>query len=127
MKYLIDTHVFLWATTEPEKLPKRVESLIKDPGSDILVSVVVPWELAIKTNSGKLPGAALLRDFEQRVLRLRFLMEGIQTAQAIRSGLLPFHHRDPFDRLLAAQSLEMNIPLLSRDAVFDRYGVHRIW
>jgi PIN domain nuclease of toxin-antitoxin system len=56
-----------------------------------------------------------------------FISIPIDPLHAIRSGLLPFHHRDPFDRLLAAQSLEMGIPLISIDAIFDRYGVERIW
>lgn len=56
-----------------------------------------------------------------------FIVIGIDPLHAIRSGLLPFHHRDPFDRLLAAQSLEMNIPILSRDRQLDLYGVSRIW
>jgi len=60
-------------------------------------------------------------------MRYGFAMQAIQTAHAVRSGLLPFHHRDPFDRLLAAQSLDLNIPLVSRDAMFDLYRVHRIW
>jgi len=54
-------------------------------------------------------------------------MLGVQTSDVIRSGLLPFHHSDPFDRLLAAQSLNLNIPVISRDSVFDQYGVTRIW
>jgi PIN domain nuclease of toxin-antitoxin system len=126
MSFLIDTHTFLWASTAPEKLFKVEDGVLSDPNSTILVSVVVPWELAIKTNSGNLQAAKLLTDIEERVLRMGFFMQGVQTSEVIRSGLLPFHHRDPFDRLLAAQSLELDIPLISRDAVFDQYGVKRI-
>ena len=127
MTLLIDTHVYLWVTTAPEKLSKTAEALLKSPDNEILVSVVLPWELAIKTNSGKLNASRILGDFEQRVLGLGFRMQAILTSNAIRSGLLPFHHRDPFDRLLAAQSLDMSMPLISRDAVFDVYGVQRLW
>ena len=83
--------------------------------------------MAIKTNSGKLKAAKLLTDFEERILRMGFSMLGVQTSDVIRSGLLPFHHSDPLDRLLAAQSLNLNIPVISRDSVFDQYGVTRIW
>ncbi len=127
MPLLIDTHVYLWVTTAPEKLSKAAAGLLKDPVNTILVSVVVPWEMAIKTNSGKLNAGRVLGNFEQRVLRLGFRMQEIQTSHAVLSGLLPFHHRDPFDRLLAAQSLELKLPLISRDTVFDQYGVRRIW
>lgn len=127
MTYLVDTHTLLWCATEPEKLSRSAAEIVYDFNSVILVSTVVPWELAIKTNTGKLDAAKLITEFEQRMLRLGFLTQQIETSHAIRSGLLPFHHRDPFDRLLAAQSLEMNVPILSRDRQLDLYGVHRIW
>jgi len=127
MTFLIDTHIFLWAVTAPENLSAAVARLLRDPGNEILVSVVVPLELAIKTNTGKLDAAAILGDFDARVLGFGFEIQGIDTSHAIRSGLLPFHHRDPFDRILAAQSLELDCPLISRDTIFDLYGVHRVW
>jgi PIN domain nuclease of toxin-antitoxin system len=74
-----------------------------------------------------LNAAGLLVDFENRETSAGFVFTGITTTQAIRSGLLPLHHKDPFDRLLAAQALDLRIPLVSRDPVFDLYGVKRIW
>jgi PIN domain nuclease of toxin-antitoxin system len=87
---------------------------LTDTSHEILISIATPWELAIKTGIGKLNAAALLVDFEGR-------------ETAIRSGLLPIHHKDPFDRLLAAQALDLRIPIVSRDSVFDLYAVSRIW
>jgi PIN domain nuclease of toxin-antitoxin system len=98
-----------------------------DPSNSILISSVVPWEIAIKVNTGKLPANAFLADFHNSLRRNNFTAIGIDPVHAIRSGLLPFHHRDPFDRLLAAQSLELNLPLLTKDLIFDSYSVKRIW
>ena len=72
-------------------------------------------------------GAALLVDFEKRESAVGFSIAHLTVAQAVRSGLLPRHHRDPFDRLLIAQALDLGIPILSSDRVFDLYGVQRIW
>jgi PIN domain nuclease of toxin-antitoxin system len=69
----------------------------------------------------------LATDFFRVLRKLDFSFLQIHPRHAIRSGLLPFHHRDPFDRLLAAQSLELAVPLASIDTVFDRYGVERVW
>jgi PIN domain nuclease of toxin-antitoxin system len=78
-------------------------------------------------NTGKMPSHVLATDFSNVVKAQRFTALQIDPLHAIRSALLPFHHRDPFDRLLAAQSLELAAPIVSKDAVFDRYGVTRIW
>ncbi len=78
-------------------------------------------------NSGKMQPHKLATDFLRVVESERFTFIEVHPLHAIRSGLLPFHHRDPFDRLLAAQSLELGVPLISRDTIFDRYGVQRIW
>ena len=127
MKYLLDTHTYLWYRSAPELLPAVVFHLIVDPSHDMLISVVTPWELAIKTGIGKLSVNELLVDFEKRETAAGFAIEGITTSQAIRGGLLPLHHRDPFDRLLAAQALDLNVPIISRDRIFALYGVQRVW
>lgn len=127
MKYLLDTHTYLWYRSSPSVLPAAVLDLLTDTSHEILISTATPWELAIKTGIGKLKAAGLLMDFESRELAAGFVFAGITNAHAIRSGLLPLHHRDPFDRLLAAQALDLRIPIVSRDRVFDLYGVQRIW
>jgi PIN domain nuclease of toxin-antitoxin system len=127
MTYLLDTHTYLWFRTATGKLPAPILDLLTDTRRSLLISVVTPWEMAFKTGIGKLHVAGLLIDMESRETAAGFTFASITTAQAIRSGLLPGHHRDPFDRLLAAQALELGATLLSRDRVFDLYGVKRIW
>jgi PIN domain nuclease of toxin-antitoxin system len=124
MKYLLDTHTLLWALEAPESLPDSVRAILEDPSSSLLISIATPWELAIKTDSGKLDAKALLDQFEQ--LSGYDLLE-TRASQVIRAGFLPDVHRDPFDRLLAAQAIDLRLTLLSRDTIFDRYGVKRIW
>ena len=127
MRLLLDTHTVLWWLDSPGKLGKAGHSLIADPNNEVMISPVVPWEIAIKANKYKAIPHALVTDFLNVMRKQDFVPIQITPLQAIRSGMLPFHHRDPFDRLLAAQSLELGVPLLSIDAVFDRYGVERIW
>lgn len=127
MRFLLDTHTTIWALDAPSRLGLKGRYLIEDLSNDILISPVVPWELAIKANKGKIPLHPLVTDFHKVIQKQEFISIQIDPVHAIRSGLLPLHHRDPFDRLLAAQSLELGVPIISIDAVFDRYGVERIW
>jgi PIN domain nuclease of toxin-antitoxin system len=127
VKLLLDTHAAIWALDSPERLGRRGRQLVADPTNEVLISAIVPWEIAIKMNSGKMAPHVLATDFLQVLKEVEFTFIEIHPLHAIRSGLLPFHHRDPFDRLLAAQSLELAVPLISKDTIFDRYGVERIW
>ena len=127
MTYLLDTHTFLWLLGAPEMLPAKVLKIVEDPSAVLALSIVTPWEMAIKTAIGKLDAADILDDFDAVAARGRFTILGPVARQAIHSGRLPFHHRDPFDRLLVAQALELGIPIISHDRVFDLYGVQRIW
>jgi PIN domain nuclease of toxin-antitoxin system len=127
MIYLLDTHVFLWLVNTPDVLPDRVIQIIQDRSASVLVSLIVPWEIAIKVKTGKLNAADILSDFESKVIQSHFTMLGATVGQAILSGGLPLHHRDPFDRLLIAQALDLKVPIVSRDSIFDLYGVQRIW
>jgi PIN domain nuclease of toxin-antitoxin system len=127
MTYLLDTHAFIWILNTPEVLTARIQSIVEDRLATLLISIATPWEMAIKVASGKLDAADILDDFEGAVARGRFTVLETTVRQAIRSGRLPLHHRDPFDRLLAAQALDLRIPIVSCDRVFDLYGVQRIW
>jgi PIN domain nuclease of toxin-antitoxin system len=127
VRLLLDTHTALWWLDSPGKLGKTGYGLIADPGNELLISPVIPWEIALKANKYKTRPHALVTNFLHVIQEQGFTAIQIDPLQAIRSGLLPFHHRDPFDRLLAAQSLELGVPLISVDAIFDRYGVERIW
>jgi PIN domain nuclease of toxin-antitoxin system len=127
MKYLLDTHILLWWFTRPKALPPALLNLLEDRAQKLLVSVAAPWELAIKTNTGKLDAGKILRELATGQLRFELEMVPAELSHVIRAGMLPLHHRDPFDRLMVAQALELGIPIISRDAVFDLYGVKRVW
>lgn len=127
MKFLLDSHTFLWIMETPGRLSDRVRQIVEDRGSALFVSIATPWELAIKTNSGKMNAAKILNEFDRTIFSAGYELLETKVSHVIRAGTLPVHHRDPFDRLLAAQSLELRLPLLSRDKVFDLYGVKRIW
>ena len=127
MTYLLDTHTFIWLVSDPEVLPDPVLEAIRNPAATILVSIVVPWEIAIKTKIGKLNGEEVLKDFESKCSKSKLSLLQTSVQQVIRAGSLPLHHRDPFDRLLIAQAFELGVPILSNDVVLDSYGVSRTW
>ena len=91
------------------------------------MSVVTPWELAIKNGLGKLNCGALLDEFDFYVLEQGFLVLPIEIQHAIRTGALPHHHRDPFDRMLVAQAQTEGLAIVSSDPIFEHYGVPRVW
>jgi PIN domain nuclease of toxin-antitoxin system len=126
MTVLIDTHVFLWWVTDDQRLSKRARSTIAAETS--LLSVASCWEMAIKAALGKLAVPRPLDRFLQTQIELNGFALLPLTLEAL--GVLadlPFHHRDPFDRLLAAEATHAGLPIVSSDPVFRRYGVRRIW
>ena len=127
MTYLLDTHTFLWFLRKPSSLPSRVRKLVESSSTTLAVSLATPWEISIKTSAGKLDAADIVKDFESILMHGRFNLTMPTLAQVVRSGSLPWYHRDPFDRLIAAQTLELGWSLLSKDLIFDAYGVRRIW
>jgi len=102
--------------------------VIDDPRNDVLVSAASAWEITTKHRLGKLPGADVVaHDIMTAIENHGFQPLAITVAHAERAGRLPGPHRDPFDRMLIAQSLAHDLPLVSNDSYFDRYGVRRIW
>jgi PIN domain nuclease of toxin-antitoxin system len=93
----------------------------------MVVSAMVPWELAIKTNTGKFDSEVLLSQWNEILDAQGFSELPIDSRHAIRAGLLPRHHKDPFDRVLVAQAQATGWPIISADLVFEAYGVRRIW
>lgn len=124
---VVDTHVLWWWFTSNSKLSSAARNALTETGNAVYVSAAVAWELAIKTTSGKLDAHAILADFPALLLQRGFRRLAISTDHALRAGQLPLHHRDPFDRMLVAQAHALNFPIVSADAIFDRYGVQRIW
>ena len=128
MRALLDTSSFLWFIAGSDSLSIKARDLIVDMNNDLFLSVASLWEIAIKMSIGKLK---LLRSFEQIVpaqLEENFInilpIELNHLSQIIE---LPFHHRDPFDRLIIAQSMTEGLPVISRDASFQMYPVEVIW
>ena len=124
---LVDTHVLLWWLGAPKRVIGDAREALQDSANRIYVSAAVAWELAIKVNFGKLEALDVVAEFNQVLLGRGFRRLSISTDHAIRAGLLPRHHHDPFDRMLIAQSQALNCPIVSADTVFDAYGVRRIW
>lgn len=128
MQALLDTHALLWWLLDEVALMRRAHKVIEETTNDIFVSAASAWEIATKMRLGKLPQATeLVADFSGCLRRGAFETLPISAEHAIRAGLLPGPYRDPFDRMLAAQAQAENLPIISNDAVFDAYGVRRIW
>jgi PIN domain nuclease of toxin-antitoxin system len=128
MRILLDTHALLWWLNDSASLPASARKTIADSENEILVSAASGWELATKVRIGKLPsGAVLAQDFAGYLQRAGFEELVITIEHAVRAGLLPGHHKDPFDRMLVAQSQAENVPILSNDSKFDEYSVRRLW
>jgi PIN domain nuclease of toxin-antitoxin system len=128
MTLLLDTHAVLWFWWADPQLSGTASAAISDPGNRKLVSPATPWEVAIKVSLKKLDlGGPYRGFFPQHMLRNNFEWLPITDDHLAGVVNLPFHHRDPFDRLPAAQALAEAIPLVSADATFDAYGVPRIW
>ena len=128
MRLLLDTHTFLWWIDDSLQLSRRARSAIGREGNECLVSLASCWEVAIKASLGKLHIAVPLERFIPEQLAInRFQLLGIELGHVTRVARLAFHHRDPFDRLLAAQAIEEDLTVVSADPVFRRYAVKRIW
>lgn len=128
MRVLMDTHVFLWWVEGDRTLPPKARDALADPGNECLLSMASVWELAIKASLGKLKLALPVRRYvADHVAANAFRLLDIGLPHVGRVEALPFHHRDPFDRLLAAQALEEKLPVITADPVFRKYGVKRVW
>ena len=128
MKVLLDTHTLLWAVLSPDALSPKVAAIISDETNVTLVSAASAWEIATKVRIGKLPEAEQFeRDFLDIIDEAGYQLLSIDAASALRSGRLSSDHRDPFDRILAAQALADDIPILSMDHKLDSFGIRRIW
>ena len=128
MKLLLDTHAFLWFVLDDPRLSTHAKALIADPGNDITMSPASCWEIAIKISLGKYqlnePYQALM---ERELITNHFQLLPIEVKHIARLTTLPFHHRDPFDRLLVAQAIAEDLPLVSGDATLDAYPITRRW
>jgi PIN domain nuclease of toxin-antitoxin system len=125
---LLDRHAFLWFVNADSKLSKTAKALIEDPANRKSVSIATCWEIAIKSGLGKLTLGEKAATFLPRELATNhFDLLDISLGHAIFVESLPHFHRDPFDRLLIAQSIVESISIVSNEVQFDAYGVTRLW
>jgi PIN domain nuclease of toxin-antitoxin system len=127
VKALLDTHVVVWWLEDADRLSRRAATLLADRDNTILISAAVGWELAIKISLGKMKPRSILEGLDHLLAQEAFSELPITLEMAVRAGLLPPHHRDPFDRMLVAQAQSLNAPIVSADAILDKYGVRRLW
>jgi PIN domain nuclease of toxin-antitoxin system len=128
VRILLDTHVFLWWNEASPELSKRAYALLSDPRNTLLLSVVSAWELVLKMQTGKLK----LPEPASVYVPTRIAHYGIESLEVtlqhvLRCDSLPLYHRDPFDRLLIAQSLVEEVPILTADPLIRKYSVEVLW
>ena len=124
MKLLLDTHTFLWFVNDSPKLSNHLKDLIEDTNNISYLSVASLWEMSIKSNLSKLTLDPNYEEFVDReVTTSAIQLLNIKLEHLRVNSTLPFHHRDPFDRLIIAQSMAENIPIVSVDSAFDKYSV----
>ncbi len=128
MKFLLDTHTFLWFIEDSPKLSATARRLIEEPSNERLFSIASVWEIAIKINVGRLNLSQPFEILIPQQLSLNSIdLLGIEIAHTAAITSLPLYHRDPFDRLLIAQAMVEQIPLVSVDTAFDAYPVTKLW
>ncbi len=124
---MLDTHAFLWFTQDAPELPESLRKVIADPGNVIRTSIVSFWEIGIKVGIGKLPLQHDLLGLEAIAASQSIEIVPITVPAIYQAQNFPFHHKDPFDRLIAATAITNGDMLLSMDTIFDAYGVARFW
>jgi PIN domain nuclease of toxin-antitoxin system len=125
---LLDTHAFLWFILDDPQLSTQSDQVISDRTNTIAISPASYWEIAIKISIGKYSLPEPYDTFiEREIVTNDFCILPILTQHTSTLISLPFHHKDPFDRLLIAQAITENIPIVSNDSILGKYPVHRIW
>jgi PIN domain nuclease of toxin-antitoxin system len=128
VRLLLDTHTLIWWMTDDAHLSKSARALIEQKSNSSVVSAVSAWEIATKVRLGRLPTAAhLAQNFVPDLTREGIEILHISAEHGILAGSLPGPHKDPFDRMLIAQALLENVPIVSNDKALDGYHVKRIW
>lgn len=128
MRILLDTHAFLWWVTDDPRLCAAARAAIGDDTNGVLVSAASAWEIATKHRLGKLgEAAAAVARFAELVAADGFEHLPVSYLHALKAGSYPSAHRDPFDRMLAAQSALEGLPLVTRDPAFDDFGIQTLW
>ena len=128
MKALLDTQALIWAGQSPELLGTSARATISDGLSELLVSAASAWEIATKVRIGKLPEAKALESrFLEEMVASGYTLLPVTAEHALLAGRLVGAHRDPWDRMIAAEAVALDIPVISIDPQLDAFGVRRIW
>jgi PIN domain nuclease of toxin-antitoxin system len=129
VRLLLDTHTFLWALLDPALIPKATRDRIADARSELLVSAASAWEIGTKFRLGKLDGAqSVVHGYAAHLRRLRAEEVLITSQHALTAGMLTWDHRDPFDRLIAAQSMIESVPVVTADEKLAAFaGIRTMW
>ncbi|SRR5579883_206078 len=128
MKILLDTQAFLWLISDAPELSKKAKKLFLDQDNDLFLSLASIWEIAIKFSLGKLKLKQPIEKFLPAQLQENSILQlDISFRHVAGVAALPFHHRDPFDRLIISQAIQENLPILSSDKAFDAYNIQRLW
>lgn len=128
MDLLLDTHAFLWFIDDDPRLSPLAAQRIGDAGSRVAVSVVSAWEIVIKIRTGKLTLSRSFADlWSESIAENDLEVLDVTTKHVLALDPLPLHHRDPFDRLLIAQTIAEGLKLVSADSALDPYPIQRIW
>ncbi len=128
MRVLLDTHALIWAVDDPNKLSATARTSLENSMNDLLLSAATIWEIAIKVELKKISLSKPYPEWmNQALVDLGATLLPITVEYAAAQSTLPSHHRDPFDRLIIAQALTEQIPIVCADSTFDRYGVLRLW
>lgn len=124
MTFLLDTHIFLWFVNDDPRLSNALKDLIEDENNFSYLSIASLWEMSIKYNLGKLKFERSYQEFvELEIIQSCINLLDIKVNHLYVHSHLPLHHKDPFDRLIIAQSIAENIPLISVDSIFSQYPV----
>jgi PIN domain nuclease of toxin-antitoxin system len=127
VRYLLDTHVFLWLATDDARLTDVVRGIYEDIEQECFLSAASVWEMAIKASLGKLALATSLDQLVRGGLDRGMRLIDVRASHAYLVERLPYHHRDPFDRMLVAQASHEGMHIVSRDDRLDPYPVKRVW
>jgi PIN domain nuclease of toxin-antitoxin system len=128
VSHLLDTHALLWWLFDDPRISKKAAAVLRDPGRRVLVSSASAWEIAIKHHLGRLDSVTpLLNDFSGWIAKAGFTELAVTCAHAVRAGSWDAAHKDPFDRMLAAQSVVDGLRLVSRDPIFADFGLEPLW
>ena len=128
MRYLLDTHAFIWWDSEPKKLSAEVLALCQESNTQLFLSMASLWEMQIKMQLGKLTlGQSLEKIIQSQIIENNIQLLDITAQHVFMLPSLDEFHKDPFDRLIISQSIREGLPLISKDSVFEKYPVHVIW